>query len=207
MNRIGYALVSLLAFAVAAYAIVAYAFLPVGSAVHPSMRETFESQRGVVLAHAFGSAVALLLGPLQFHAGLRARQPRLHRWLGRTYLGAGVGLGGMAGLFLAASAQGGMAGKLGFAALALAWLYTAVHALGAAQQRDFVAHRAWMIRNFALTFAAVTLRLWLPGSALAGIPFERAYPAIAWLCWVPNLLVAEAIVRRLFAPHVAAAPR
>jgi hypothetical protein len=30
------------------------------------------------------------------------------------------------------------------------------------------------------------------------IPFEEAYPAIAWLCWVPNLMVAEwAIVRRV----------
>jgi hypothetical protein len=48
-----------------------------------------------------------------------------------------------------------------------------------------------MVRNFALTFAAVTLRLWLPGSVLSGVPFEVAYPIVAWLCWVPNLVVAE----------------
>jgi predicted membrane protein DUF2306 len=59
-----------------------------------------------------------------------------------------------------------------------------------------VKHRRWMVRNFALTFAAVTLRLWIPMSFAAGIPFEIAYPAIAWLCWVPNLLLPEYYLNR-----------
>jgi len=53
-----------------------------------------------------------------------------------------------------------------------------------------------MVRNFALTFAAVTLRLWLPASIASGVPFELAYPAVAWLCWVPNLLAAELLLRQ-----------
>jgi hypothetical protein len=53
-----------------------------------------------------------------------------------------------------------------------------------------------MVRNFALTFAAVTLRLWLPASVASGMPFEVAYPVVAWLCWVPNLLAAELFLRR-----------
>jgi hypothetical protein len=48
-----------------------------------------------------------------------------------------------------------------------------------------------MIRNFALTFAAVTLRLYLPLGFLSGLRFEDFYPALAWLCWVPNLVIAE----------------
>jgi hypothetical protein len=52
-----------------------------------------------------------------------------------------------------------------------------------------------MIRSFALTLAAVTLRLYLPLSRIAGIPFYDAYVPIAWLCWVPNLLVAETWLR------------
>lgn len=48
-----------------------------------------------------------------------------------------------------------------------------------------------MIRSYALTLAAVTLRLQLPASAMLDIPFETAYPAIAFLCWVPNLILAE----------------
>jgi hypothetical protein len=48
-----------------------------------------------------------------------------------------------------------------------------------------------MIRSYALTAAAITLRMYLPLSFALKIPFEIGYPAIAWLCWVPNLLVAE----------------
>jgi hypothetical protein len=51
-----------------------------------------------------------------------------------------------------------------------------------------------MIRSYALCLAAVTLRLYLPLSGAIGIPFDDAYPAIAWLCWVPNLVAAEWLV-------------
>ena len=61
-----------------------------------------------------------------------------------------------------------------------------------------------MIRNFALTFAAVTLRIWVPISFVSGIPFGVAYPLIAWLCWVPNLWIAERVFnhpRRISRDH------
>jgi hypothetical protein len=53
-----------------------------------------------------------------------------------------------------------------------------------------------MVRNFSLTFAAVTLRLWLPASVAAGVPFDLAYTVVAWLCWVPNLVAAELLLAR-----------
>lgn len=51
-----------------------------------------------------------------------------------------------------------------------------------------------MIRSYTLCLAAVTLRVYLPIAEAAGIPFESAYPAITWLCWVPNLVAAEWLV-------------
>ena len=48
-----------------------------------------------------------------------------------------------------------------------------------------------MVSNFALTFATVTLRLWMPACMVLGIPFENAYPVIAWVCWISNLVLAE----------------
>jgi hypothetical protein len=54
-----------------------------------------------------------------------------------------------------------------------------------------------MIRSYALTFAAVTLRIWLPLFQNGfGMEFISAYVIIAWLCWVPNLLWAEWYVRQ-----------
>ena len=161
------------------------------------MRATFETQRTGIYTHVFASVVALALGPFQFSARLRARHLALHRWSGRLYLGVGVLAGGPAGLFMAAHAFGGPAARLGFVCLALGWLYTGLRAYLAIRARNIVSHRRWMVRNFALTFAAVTLRLWLPVSMASGLAFELAYPVIAWLCWVPNLLVAELLFNRI----------
>ena len=63
-------------------------------------------------------------------------------------------------------------------------------------RRDLVAHREWMIRSFALTFAAVTLRLYLPIAQLLPVELDDAYRAISFLCWAPNLVVAEAYLRQ-----------
>ena len=116
--------------------------------------------------------------------------------MGRLYLGVGVTVGGLAGLFMAAHAFGGLVARLGFAGLAIAWLYTGLRAYAAIRAGNMVGHRRWMVRNFSLTLAAVTLRLYLPASTASGaVPFEVAYPLIAWLCWVPNLLIAELWLR------------
>ena len=61
-----------------------------------------------------------------------------------------------------------------------------------------------MVRNFALTFAAVMLRLYLPASMVAGGDFGLAYSVIAWLCWVPNVFVAEVLFNRTHNPSLQA---
>ena len=196
MRLASFAALILLSLVVAGYAVSVYLFLPPGVTVHPDMRATFEAQRTGIYAHIFASAVALTLGPFQFSDRLRTRYRALHRWSGRLYLGIGVLVGGLAGLFMATHAFGGLVARAGFACLALIWLYTGLRAYLAIRARDIVSHRRWMIRNFALTFAAVTLRLLLPASMVSGIAFESSYPAIAWLCWVPNLLLAELLLRQ-----------
>jgi hypothetical protein len=84
----------------------------------------------------------------------------------------------------------------GFFLLAIAWLATSGRAYAKARAGDIAAHRRWMIRSAALTFAAVTLRLYLASSQIAGLPFAPSYTIIAWACWVPNLIVVEAWLRR-----------
>ena len=196
LPRAGSAALWVLSLGVAAYAVALYTAFPLGAFVMPSMRAAFEAHAGAISTHIFASAVALALGPAQFSQRLRQRRPALHRWIGRVYLGVGVGVGGVAGLVMAMHASGGAWARVGFASLALAWLATGVLAYRAARRREFAAHRRWMVRNFALTFAAVTLRIYLPSAFVAGIAFERSYPVIAWLCWLPNLLVAELVFNR-----------
>jgi uncharacterized membrane protein len=114
--------------------------------------------------HVLGSGVALLIGGFQFLPRLRVRRIELHRWLGRIYLIA-VLIGGIGGIVLATRADGGLAGQFGFFLLAVVWLVSGWQAYSAIRRGDVQAHRIWMIRNFALTFAAVTLRAYLGRAA------------------------------------------
>ena len=189
--RIAFALGALLS---ASIAVVSYRYLVPG--VAPS---DFIAANGFVMpwlpVHAVAAATALLVAPLQFWSRLRARRPTLHRWLGRLYVSACL-IGAVTGFTLALGASTGPISTAGFAALAVVWGVATVRAWRLAVRRDLVVHREWMIRSFALTFAAVTLRVYLPFIQFFPVDFADAYRAISFLFWVPNLLVAEAYLRQ-----------
>ncbi|WP_433073463.1 DUF2306 domain-containing protein [Dactylosporangium sp. CA-052675] len=160
----------------------------------------------VLVVHVFTAAVALVAGPLQFMAAVRARR-RLHRAIGRVYLLAGV-LPSAVTAVAVAIWSGRPVTQAGLSTAAVLWLVTGALAYRAARRRDFAAHRAWMLRNYALTFLAVTSRLLVPLLLLAQIPFggagageigERApsmIPIGQTLGWVVNLLAVELLVVR-----------
>ncbi len=146
--------------------------------------------------HIAGGMGALFTGPWQFSRRLRARALNLHRWLGRFYL-LEVALGSTAGFAMAVVSKLGMPTHLGFGILAVLWFATGLQAYRMVCRGNIEAHRRWMIRNFALTLAAVTLRVYMPLMlAVLRWPFRQTYITVAWLCWIPNLLVAEWMVRR-----------
>ena len=143
--------------------------------------------------HIIPGGLALLIGWPQFSKRLRGRNIGLHRLVGKAYLLA-VGVSGLAGLYLSFHATGGLIAQLGFGILAVAWLATSWLGWRAVIDGHIERHRNWMIRSYALCFAAVTLRIWLPTFLISGWPFEQAYVIIAWLCWVPNLIFAESLI-------------
>ena len=148
-----------------------------------------------VAAHLAGGLVALAVGAWQLNARLRARVIGVHRWMGRIYVVA-VLVGGVGGLRMAFVSEHGWITHVGFGLLAVVWLFSTTRGYVAIRAHDEPTHRRWMMRSYALTFAAVTLRIYIPISQVAGIPFPSAYQVISWLCWVPNLLVVEWMLRR-----------
>jgi uncharacterized membrane protein len=147
-------------------------------------------------AHAFGGAIAALIGPFQLITRLRTTRPKVHAWMGRTYLLA-VLAGGLSGLYFGPQSSAGIVGSVGFTTLAVFWLYSGAQAYIAIRRGDVQAHRRWMLRNFALTFGAAALRIELPLLIiLGGLSFPAAYTVVAWLSWVPNWLIVEAWLRR-----------
>lgn len=153
--------------------------------------------KSVFYLHISLGGVSLLTGWSQFNKKFRSRNLSFHRTLGTIYLIC-VMISGLCGLYIAFFATGGVVSSMGFGGLAMAWLFTSSAAYRSIRFKDIDNHEKWMIRSYALTFAAVTLRLWLPLSIIANLEFVAAYRVISWLCWVPNLVVAELIIRSLY---------
>ena len=144
---------------------------------------------------AFGG-LALLIGWLQFSHKLRLAKPQLHRNIGKAYV-LSVLLSGVSGFYIAWFATGGLVAALGFATLAAYWVFATINALLSIRKGRLECHRNWMFRSYALTFAAVTLRIWLPLLDFGmGMEFIDAYIIVAWLCWVPNVIFSEFYIRK-----------
>ncbi|QSB12815.1 DUF2306 domain-containing protein [Natronosporangium hydrolyticum] len=159
-----------------------------------------------IAAHAIPSSLALLIGPFQFVTRIRVRYPKLHRNLGRVYLGSVV-LGSITALFAATFSVSGFSVQVAFYIMTAAWLYTLVQAYRTIRQGQVQLHRIWMIRNYALTFAAVSLRIYLiiglmlQESFLPGLTFDDVYHAAAWAALLVNVMVAEYfIIHRTLKP-------
>lgn len=197
-RRPGWPVILVLGWLIAAYAVAMVAAPGIRSEI---VRTHLAALPLALVAHLLGGAAALALGALQHNTRLRTRHLAMHRWCGRMYL-VSVGVGGVAALALAGSSVGGLVTHIGFGMLAVLWLGTTGMAYLHVRAGRLQAHRAWMVRSYALTFAAVTLRIYLPLAMLTGLPYEPAYQAIAWLCWVPNLLFVEWVLL----PRLGAAP-
>jgi hypothetical protein len=99
-------------------------------------------------------------------------------------------------LYFGPQSSAGLVGSVGFTTLAVFWLYSGAQAYLAIRRRDVQTHRRWMLRNYALTFGAATLRIELPLLiVLGGLSFPVAYTLVAWISWVPNWLAVEGWLR------------
>lgn len=151
--------------------------------------------RGWLLMHITGGTIAVLTGPFQFWTGFRARFHRLHRWMGRVYLG-GVAVGAAGSFYLATHTSYGWAFGTGIFSLGIAWVTTAGMAYYAILKRRIAVHKEWMVRAYVVTFAFVTFRIlsdYGPTSRLQ--PDNDKSITIAWACWALPLLVTEVVLQ------------
>ncbi|AHH95249.1 DUF2306 domain-containing protein [Kutzneria albida] len=194
-------LLAVLAIGIAAYFVTPYL---TGSSTVPIDRSIPGYYVSLVI-HAAPAGLALIIGPWQFVPRLRARFPRLHRVLGRVYL-VSVVAAALAASYSAAVTPSGFPLQVAFYMLVVAWLYSAAQAYRTIRRREVQLHRIWMIRNYTLTFAAVTLRLYLLlgvqlMNVIPSLEYRDVYTSSAWASLLGNVLVAEYfIIQRMLAP-------
>jgi len=167
----------------------------------------------ILAIHATTGGLALFIGPFQFLNRLRVRYPAVHRIIGRVYM-ISVVIGSLAAFYSAVVSLDGFVAQVGFFFVAILWLYSIVQAYKAIRRGNILLHRVWMVRNYALTFAAVILRIWLYAGItylvithqLHGSPtLTPAYASSVWVSWTVTLVFAEWFInQRLLSSRISA---
>jgi len=118
----------------------------------------FANHATLTLAHILPAMLFMVLGPLQFVRGLRAKYPQVHRWSGRVFLTASAVVG-VTGLTMAFGRTiGGVDEKAAITLFGTFFLIALGKALWHALRREFAQHREWMIRGYAIGLAVATIR-------------------------------------------------
>lgn len=149
--------------------------------------------------HVYTSIFVLFAGAFQFIPFIRKRFRRFHKTTGYFYITLLLLFAAPSGLVMSFYANGGFYSKMSFIILGILWIWFTLKALIAVKKRDWEKHQKFMIRSFALTLSAISLRLFKTIIVTTyGLPPMDTYKIVAWLGWVFNLLIAELIIFIIF---------
>ena len=206
-------------FSLAAIGHVMFLFYILAVFYPPIIREGLEGMAGLHLpagfragdtfgnlasaGHVLLAAVIIGGGPLQLIPAVRARFPRFHHWLGRTYLLAAV-LGALGGLLMVWTREsvGDIVNHLAISGDAALILICAIMTLRHAMARRITAHRRWALRLFlvasAVWFFRVGLMAWVALTGGVGIDFESFTGPFMYFLGFAQYLLPLAILQWYF---------
>ncbi|WP_345202787.1 DUF2306 domain-containing protein [Chryseobacterium ginsengisoli] len=148
--------------------------------------------------HVYTSIFVLLSG---FLAILRKdfRLKNFHKNAGKVYIFLTLFFAAPSGVYMGIFANGGILSKTSFVILGCLWWFSTFKAYQLARQKKFKEHKQWMWRSFALTLSAITLRMWKVIIVYLFHPNPMdVYQIIAWLGWIPNLLLIEYLIAKKY---------
>ncbi|SDS59064.1 DUF2306 domain-containing protein [Opitutus sp. GAS368] len=147
--------------------------------------------------HVFSSIFTLLAGFSQFSPEILKRHKRVHKLIGRIYVWDVLLINFPTALIMAVYANGHIPSKIAFLTLDCLWFWFTLKALIEVKRGNIANHRDNMMRSYALTFSAVTLRTWrLIFASFSNFDPETIYMIDAWMGFVPNLLFVEWLIAR-----------
>ena len=145
--------------------------------------------------HILFSILILIAGLTQFSNYVLKKQKRLHKIMGYVYVFDVLLIAGPSGLIMAYYANGTTLAKSSFIILSLLWIAFTAFAIIKIYKKDLIEHQKWMIRSYALTLSAISLRLMaLIFPHFFHLSAHTEYATIAWLSWTINLVIAESII-------------
>ncbi|AYQ34014.1 DUF2306 domain-containing protein [Runella sp. SP2] len=145
--------------------------------------------------HILSSWWVMGIGLLQFIPSFVKKYRRLHQTLGKVYVFSILFLAAPSGFVLALYANGGLPAKVGFSLQCLVWWLTTLVAWYEIRKNQWQRHVEWMMRSYAVTLAAMSLRVgsYVMVYFLSTKPIET-YLTVTWASWVVNLIIAEVLI-------------
>ncbi len=150
----------------------------------------------LTLVHIIPGLVFLLLAPFQFSKKIRAVKVRRHHRAGRVTIVAGLVTGITAFLMsVFMPAIGGINQAACTLLFSVFFLYALITAWRKALQKDFILHREWMIRAYAIGLAIATIRpiigIFFATSRFTGLTPKEFFGTAFWIGFVLHLIIAE----------------
>lgn len=153
--------------------------------------------------HVCTSIFLIPIGTLQFIDKSAYRFKAIHRIVGIAYISIIVLLSGPSGFIMGYFANGGIWAKISFMVLSVCWICTTAISYFQIRRGKIAAHKKYMIRSYALTLSAITLRTYaLVLPKFIHLHGKDEYVLMAWLSWVPNLILAEVVIKWFIKPEI-----
>ena len=147
-------------------------------------------------AHVYTSIFVLFSGFIAVFVKPKAAFRILHRFFGKIYVILLLLLAAPSGIYMGFYANGGILAKISFVILGILWWFTTYKAYLEIRKKNVLNHKKWMYRSYALAVSAITLRLWKVVLVYFFQPNPMdVYEVIAWLGWVPNLILIEILIK------------
>jgi uncharacterized membrane protein len=146
-------------------------------------------------SHVLPASIILLIGIFQLHPYSRIKWYKAHKFLGKIYISCILFVSAPGALIMSFYIQRGISVQISFLFQCALWFVFTWIAYKAIKKGDIHSHIRWMIRSYSLTLAAITLRLYVfVGSYFFDLANSISYSVIAWLSWLPNLLICELLI-------------
>ena len=145
--------------------------------------------------HIFSSCFILFAGAFLFSKTIIKKYRNLHRWSGKIYVLLLLIISAPTGMIMAFYANGGWPAKISFLILCPLWWYCTYMGYRKIREKKIQEHEKWMIRSYALTLSAISLRFYQMILGNAGWDPATQYIFVSWISWVGNLLMAELYIR------------
>ena len=145
--------------------------------------------------HITTSIFVLAAGLTQFSQTILQDKKQLHRLIGKLYVGLILCLAAPSGFVMALYANGGFPAKVSFVFTAVLWWFFTLYAYLSIRKGNLQEHKNFMYRSYALTLSAISLRIYTyTFPSIFDVHGKELYITVAWVSWVPNLLLAEWLV-------------